>query len=128
VDEALMNAIESRMRIPENSHDSYRQQILAKMGSWAVKGETFDYKSEDPLKKAIYEMIYEQHRHKIQAITTVKRPHNGLEKKIESIMERLREKGYCEYCAKELLQYIGSVYNMEDNLAAAQAAEDREQT
>jgi serine protein kinase len=127
VDEALMNAIESRMRIPENSHDSYRQQILAKMGSWAVKGEKFDFKSEDPLKKAIYEMIYEQHRHKIQAITTVKRPQNGLEKKIGAILERLREKGYCEYCAKELLQYIGAVYNMEDNLAA-QMVEEQEQS
>jgi serine protein kinase len=125
VDVALMNAVESRMRIPENSADSYRHQILAKMGD--MEGE-FDYTADDPLRHAIYEMIYEQHRHKIQAITTVKHPRNGLEKKIESIMERLRSKGYCDHCAKELLQYIGSVYNMEDNLAAQVAADNQEQS
>jgi len=127
VDEALMNAVESRMNIPENSHDTYRQQILAKMGSWSATDQGFDYETEDPLKMAVYEMIYEQHRHKIQAITTVKNPKNGLEKKIESIMERLRSKGYCEYCAKELLHYIGSVYNMEDNMAAQMHNTDQQQ-
>jgi serine protein kinase len=125
VDEALMCAIESRMRIPENSHDSYRHQILAKIGSSTVKKQGFDFRNDDPLRKAIYEMIYEQHRHKIQAITTVKNPHNGLKKKITSILDRLREKGYCTYCANELLHYIGSVYNMEDNFAKQMAEQQQ---
>lgn len=119
VDEALMNAVERRMHIPENSHDTYRHQILAKMGDWSDKGAEFSYKEEDPLRSAIYEMIYEQHRHKIQAVTTVKEPTADLEEKINSIMARLKDMGYCEHCSKELLQYIGSVYNMEDNASAA---------
>lgn len=114
-DEKIMEAIEKRMNIPENSADSYRHQILAKVGSWALRGEGFNYRSEDPLRKAIYEMIYEQHRHKIQAITTVKHPQKGLEAKIDNIIERLHSMGYCEHCSKELLHHIGSVYNMEDN-------------
>jgi len=112
IDENLMRSIEKRMNIPENGKDAYRAQILAKVGTLAVRGEKFTYKSDGPLKKAIDEIIYEQNKNQIKAITTVKNPNEELQKKISTTVQRLiDEQGYCVHCANELLKYVGAVFS-----------------
>ncbi len=112
VDENLMRSIEKRMNIPDNGKDAYRAQILAKVGTLAVRGEKFTYKSDGPLKKSIDEIIYEQNKNQIKAITTVKNPNEELQKKISTTVQRLiDEQGYCVHCANELLKYVGAVFS-----------------
>jgi len=112
VDEKLMRAIEMRMNIPDNGKEAYRRQILAKVGTMTVKGKDFTYDSDAPLRKAIDELIYEENKSHIRAITTVRNPGKDLQKRIDDTMKRLmEEQGYCEQCARELLSFVGAVFS-----------------
>jgi serine protein kinase len=112
VDEKLMRTIEKRLNVQESGKDAFRRQILAKVGTFAVRGEKFTYKSDDPLRSAIDEIIYEQNKNQIKAITTVKKPNEDLQKKISTTVQRLiDEQHYCPVCANELLKFVGAVYS-----------------
>ena len=112
VDEKLMRTIEKRMNVQEAGKDAFRRQILAKVGTFAVRGEKFTYRSDDPLRSAIDEIIYEQNKNQIKAITTVTRPNDELQKKISTTVQRLiDEQSYCPICANELLKFVGAVYS-----------------
>ncbi|UCH89946.1 MAG: protein prkA [Thermoplasmata archaeon] len=112
VDENLMRMLEKRMNVQESGKDAFRRQILTKVGTYAVRGDKFTYKSDDPLRKAIDEIIYEQNKHQIKAITTVKKPNDELQKKINSTVQRLMdEQNYCKTCAHELLKFVGAIYS-----------------
>jgi serine protein kinase len=112
VDEHLMRMLEKRMNVQESGKDAFRRQILAKVGTFAVRGDKFTYKSDDPLKVAIDEIIYEQNKHQIKAITTVKKPNEELQKKISTTVQRLiDEQDYCPICANELLKFVGAIYS-----------------
>jgi serine protein kinase len=112
VDEDLMRTLEKRMNVQDSGKDSFRHQILAKVGTYAVRGDKFTYKSDDPLRKAIDEIIYEQNKHQIKAITTVKKPNAELQKKISTTIQRLvDEQNYCPVCANELLKLVGAIYS-----------------
>ena len=112
VDENLMRMLEKRMNLQESGKDAFRRQILAKIGTFAVRGDKFTYKSDDPLRNAIDEIIYEQNKHQIKAITTVKKPNEELQKKISSTVQRLvDEQNYCPICANELLKFVGAIYS-----------------
>jgi len=114
VDENLMRKIEKRMNVQDSGKDSFRGMILAKVGTSAVKGEKFTRHSEDPLRIAIDEIIYEENKGQIKSITTVNRPSEDLQKKISSTIERLiEEQGYCTHCANDLLKYVGAVFSRE---------------
>ena len=111
-DENFMRSIEKRMNIAETAKDSYRRQLLAKVGAYAVRNEKFNYQSDNPLKKAIDELIFEQNKAHIKAITTVKNPNEELQRKISTTIERLiDEQGYCSVCANELLKYVGAIFS-----------------
>jgi len=112
IDEDLMRSIELRLNIPETGKDAYRQQILAKVGTFVVRGEKFTYKSDDPLRMAIDDLVYEQNKPQIKAITTVKNPNAGLQDKITAAVDRLvSEQDYCPHCARELLKFVGAIYS-----------------
>jgi serine protein kinase len=112
VDESLMRTLEKRMNVQESGKDAFRRQILAKVGTFAVRGDKFTYKSDDPLRNAIDEIIYEQNKSQIKAITTVKKPHEELQKKINTTVQRLvDEQNYCPVCANELLKFVGAIYS-----------------
>jgi serine protein kinase len=112
VDERLMRMLEKRMNVQESGKDAFRRQILAKVGTFAVRGEKFTYKSDDPLRKAINDIIYEQNKHQIKAITTVKKPNEELQKKVSTTVQRLiDEQNYCPICANELLKFVGAIYS-----------------
>ena len=111
-DEQLMRTIEKRMNVQDSGKDSFRRQILAKVGTYAVRGEKFTYKSDTPIRKAIDEIIYEQNKNQIKAITTVKKPNEDLQRKIDSAVSRLvDEQHYCPICANEVLKFVGAVYS-----------------
>jgi len=112
VDEGLMRELETRMNVAENGKESYRRQILSKVGTYAVRGEKFTYDSDGPLRQAIDELIYEQNKNQIKAITTVRNPNEELQKKISGTVARLiDEQGYCIHCANDLLKYVGASFS-----------------
>jgi len=113
-DDSLMRSIEKRLGVPESGKETYRGQILAKVGTYAVKGEKFTYSSDENLKSIITDLVYEQNKGQIQAITTVKKPNEELQRRISQVLQRLMdEKHYCLTCANELLRFVGAIFSKE---------------
>src|SRR5262249_59450269 len=52
-DERLMRSIEEKIDIPENRKDDFRREIMNYIGALAVEGKTFNYRTNDHLRKAL---------------------------------------------------------------------------
>lgn len=115
VDEGLLRSVERRLGIQEAGKDAYRRQILAKVNAVSSRGDVFTYKTDDPLRRAIEDVVYEQNKNHLKAITTVKTPSPDLQRKVDAAVERLvAEHGYCRTCATDLLRFVGQVYSKAD--------------
>lgn len=122
-DEGLMRSIEKRVGVQESGKDSYRRQILAKVGTAAVRGEVFDHNAEDPLRQAIHDIIYEENKNQVRAITTIKAPDPTMRERIAETRARLvSREGCCEYCADSLLHFVGASHAEEGKRQEAGAA------
>lgn len=111
-DENLMRRIESKIGVTDAVKDEFRSEILRKAGSIVRKGGSFDYRSHPKLRDAIEATVYEDHKDTIKLTTTTKTPSPELLKRINTVVDRLiKEQGYCEVCANDLLNYVGSIFN-----------------
>jgi serine protein kinase len=57
-DEQLMRSIEEQIGISENAKNTFRQEILIRISSYARKGKSFEYSSHERLKEAIEKKIF----------------------------------------------------------------------
>src|ERR687889_78506 len=57
-DEQLMRSIEEQIGISENAKNTFRQEILIRISSYARKGRSFEYTSHERLKEAIEKKIF----------------------------------------------------------------------
>lgn len=111
-DEKLMIRIENKIGVTESIKDDFRSEILRKAGSIARKGGQFNYSSHPKLQEAIEATVYEDHKDTIKLTTTTKTPSPELLKRINAVVDRLIvEYEYCEVCANDLLNYVGSIFN-----------------
>ncbi len=111
-DERLMRSIEEKIDIPESRKDDFRREIMNYIASLALEGKQFDYKSNERLLRALELKLFEDQKDSIRlsAIAT------GIvdketQEKIDVIKARLiREYGYCEVCATDILTYVASIF------------------
>src|SRR3989454_3803224 len=57
-DEQLMRSIEEQIGISDNAKNTFRQEILIRISSYARKGKPFEYNSHERLKEAIEKKIF----------------------------------------------------------------------
>lgn len=114
-DERLMRNIESRIKIPEQGADDFRRMIAAFIGDLAHKKQEFRWDSNPLLKKALEAKLYEDTKDhiKLSALNvsgaTVVQP--DLQEKIDAIKTRLiKQYGYNEQSASDVLDYVGSIF------------------
>lgn len=108
-DESTMRSVEKRMGVQESGKDSYRRQILAKVQTATGRGDVFDHNADDPLRHAIHDLIYEQNKNQVRAITSVQSPDATMRERIAETKARLiAQAGCCEFCADSLLQFVGA--------------------
>ena len=111
-DERLMRSIEEKIDIPESRKDDFRREIMNYIASLALEGKQFDYKSNERLLRALELKLFEDQKDSIRlsAIAT------GIvdketQEKIDVIKARLiREYGYCDVCATDILTYVASIF------------------
>jgi serine protein kinase len=109
-DEKLMRSIEEQIGISENAKNTFRQEILIRISSYARKGKAFDYTSHDRLREAIEKKIFADLKDVVKITTTTKTADPDQLRRLNEVMDRLiREHGYCHVCANELLNYVGSL-------------------
>ena len=109
-DEQLMRSIEEQIGISENAKNTFRQEILIRISSYARKGRAFEYNSHERLKEAIEKKIFADLKDVVKITTSVKTPDPDQLRRINEVVDRLvKDHGYCPVCANELLAYVGTL-------------------
>ena len=114
-DERLMRSIEEKIDVPEGGVNEFRQSMAAFIGGLATEGKTFRWDSNPELKKALEAKLFEDTKDhiKLSALnisgTTVVDP--KIQEKIDAVKQRLiKEYGYNEKSATDVLDYVGSIF------------------
>jgi len=109
-DEQLMRSIEEQIGISENAKNTFRQEILIRISSYARKGKPFEYNSHERLKEAIEKKIFSDLKDVVKITTSAKTPDPDQLRRINEVVDRLvKDHGYCPVCANELLTYVGTL-------------------
>jgi serine protein kinase len=122
-DERLMRQIEEKIQIPDTGCDDFRRQIAEFIGGLAHQNKTFHWDSNPKLKKALELKLFEDVKDTIKLsalnISGSSVVDKNIQEKIDAIKTRLiRQYGYNERSATDVLQFVGSIF------AAGDATED----
>jgi len=109
-DEKLMRSIEEQIGISDNAKNTFRQEILIRISSYARKGRGFDYNSHERLKEAIEKKIFADLKDVVKITTSAKTPDPEQLRRINEVIDRLvTDHGYTPESANELLNYVGTL-------------------
>lgn len=111
-DERLMRSIEEKIEIPESRKDDFRREIMNYIGALAVEGKTFDYKTNARLQKALELKLFEDQKDSIKLTTLISSVvDKETQEKIDIVKSRMiRNYGYCDVCATDVLNYVASIF------------------
>lgn len=111
-DERLMRSIEERIDIPETRKDDFRREIMNYIGALALDGKRFDYKTNERLHKAIEMKLFEDQKDTIKLTSLVSNVvDKDTQEKIDIVKGRLiRDFGYNDESAHDVLQYVASIF------------------
>jgi serine protein kinase len=111
-DERLMRSIEEKIDIPESRKDDFRREIMNYIGALAVDGKKFDYKTNERLQKALELKLFEDQKDSIKLTSLVSSVvDKETQEKIDVVKNRLiKNYGYCEICATDVLNYVASIF------------------
>ena len=106
-DERFMRSIEEKIDIPEGRKDDFRREIMNYIGTLAVKGKKFDYRSNERLRRALELKLFDDQKDTIRLSTLVTSViDKETQEKIDIVKSRLiRDFGYCEICATDAVSY-----------------------
>ena len=111
-DERLMRSIEEKIDIPESRKGDFRHELMNYIAAVQTEGRTFDYRENGRLVRALELKTFEDRRDTIQLtslVSTVVDP--DTQEKIGVIRGRLmREFGYDEFSADEVLQHVAGLF------------------
>ncbi len=111
-DERLMRSIEEKIDIPDSRKDDFRHELMNYIAAVHLEGQTFDYRENDRLRRALELKMFEDRRDTIQLtslVSTVVDP--DTQEKIGVIRDRLcREFGYDEVSADEVLHHVAGIF------------------
>jgi serine protein kinase len=111
-DERLMRSIEEKIDIPESRKDDFRREIMNYIGALAVEGKNFDWRSNARLQKALEMKLFEDQKDTIKLTSLVSSViDSDTQEKIDIVKSRLiKNYGYCEVCASDVLHFVASIF------------------
>ncbi|MEW6752165.1 MAG: serine protein kinase [Candidatus Latescibacterota bacterium] len=111
-DEKLMRSIEDKIGIEEVRKDDFRQQIMNYIGALALDGKTFDFRSNERLLKALELKLFEDQKDTIKLTSLVSNVvDQQTQEKIDVVKTRMiRNHGYCQVCATDVLHFVASIF------------------
>ncbi len=111
-DERLMRSIEEKIDIPESRKDDFRREIMNYIGALAIEGKKFDYKTNERLHRALELKLFEDQKDSIKLTSLVSQViDKDTQEKIDVVKARLvRDYGYCDRCATDVLTYVASIF------------------
>ncbi len=110
--ERLMRSIEEKIDIPESRKDDFRREIMNYIGALALEGKTFTWDSNDRLRRALELKLFEDQKDSIKLTSLVSNVVDPeTQEKIEVVKSRLiKNMGYCDVCATDVLNYVASIF------------------
>ncbi|RMG69134.1 MAG: serine protein kinase [Calditrichaeota bacterium] len=110
--EKLMRSIEEKIDIPESRKDDFRREIMNYIGALALEGKKFEWNSNERLAKALELKLFEDQKDSIKLSTLVSSVvDKETQEKIDVVKSRLiKNHGYCEVCATDVLNYVASIF------------------
>ncbi|MCS6837937.1 MAG: serine protein kinase [Bdellovibrionaceae bacterium] len=111
-DERLMRSIEEKIEIPESRKDDFRREIMNYIGALALDGKKFNYKMNERLHKALELKLFEDQKDSIKLTSLVSSViDKDTQEKIDIVKTRLiKDFGYDEISATDVLHYVASIY------------------
>jgi serine protein kinase len=110
--ERLMRSIESKIDIPESRKDDFRREIMNYIGALSLEGKSFDYRMNERLHKALELKLFEDQKDSIKLTSLVtSEADKATQEKIDIVKARLiKDFGYDEISATDVLQYVASIF------------------
>ncbi len=111
-DERLMRSIEEKIDIPDNRKDDFRREIMNYIGALSLDGRRFDYRTNERLHKALELKLFEDQKDFIKLTSLVSSVMDKeTQEKIDIVRGRLvRDYGYCDSCANDVLHFVASIF------------------
>jgi serine protein kinase len=111
-DERLMRSIEEKIDIPESRKDDFRREIMNYIAALALDGRTFRWDSNERLRKALELKLFEDQKDSIKLTSLVSSViDQETQEKIDVVKTRLiKNYGYCDICATDVLNYVASIF------------------
>ena len=111
-DERLMRSIEEKIDIPVSRKDDFRREIMNYIGALAIDGKRFEWNSNERLRKALELKLFEDQKDSIKLTSLVSSViDEDTQEKIEVVKARLiKNFGYCDICATDVLNYVASIF------------------
>ncbi len=111
-DERLMRSIEERIDIPDTRKDDFRREIMNYIGALSLDGKQFNYRTNERLQKALEMKLFEDQKDTIKLTSLVSNIVDAdTQEKIDIVKSRLiRDFGYNEESATDVLQYVASIF------------------
>ena len=111
-DERLMRSIEEKIDISESRKDDFRREIMNYIAALALEGKQFDYKTNERLQKALELKLFEDQKDSIKLTSLVSSVvDKDTQEKIDIVKGRLiKNYGYCDVCATDVLNYVASIF------------------
>ncbi|MDP2600486.1 MAG: serine protein kinase [Deltaproteobacteria bacterium] len=111
-DERLMRSIEEKIEIPESRKDDFRREIMNYIGALSLEGKRFDYRTNERLNKALELKLFEDQKDTIKLTSIVSNVvDKDTQEKIDVVKSRLiKNHGYCDTCATDVLHYVASIF------------------
>ncbi|MEJ2636317.1 MAG: serine protein kinase, partial [Calditrichia bacterium] len=110
--EKLMRSIEEKIEIPESRKDDFRREIMNYIGAMALDNKKFQWNSNERLSKALELKLFEDQKDSIKLSSLVSSViDKSTQEKIDVVKSRLiKNYGYCETCASDVLNYVASIF------------------
>jgi len=111
-DERLMRSIEEQIGVSENAKREFREGIMRSVASVSRRGGAFGVGSDERLKEALEKKLFADLKDIVKITTSTKTPNQEQLRRINDVVDRLvKDQGYTEQSANELLKYVGTLLN-----------------
>lgn len=108
VDESFMKNIEEQIGIMESSAKGFRIDVTSYVCYLLEKGENIDYSCYPPLKDAIEKKVIASVRWLSRVITKSQIRDKNQQIKYDTVIEEMKNNGYCENCSQVILEYAAN--------------------
>ncbi|EMA38624.1 PrkA family serine protein kinase [Halococcus hamelinensis] len=106
-DETFLRSVEEKLDLPEDRKDDFRQEVSNWVSRRAREGDTFNPQDNDRLRRALERKLWEDKKHNINFSALVSSGEMDDEER-SAWIDALREQGYSEGGAKEVLEFAGA--------------------